>query len=82
MHDTVSLGPKNTLTARLQPVSFEINNLLLLLLLLDDDDIVGAVLCAVDDDDDLQQQQNVAKIRICIFTSASKSLTMSTVQFD
>lgn len=53
MHDTVSLCPKNTLTARLQPVSFEINNLLLLLplLLLDDDDIVGAAPCVVDDDD-------------------------------
>lgn len=37
MHEIVSSQLKNTLSARLQPVSFEINNLLLLLF--DDDDV-------------------------------------------
>lgn len=43
MHEIVSSTLKNTLSARLQPVSFEIINLLLLLFNVD----------AVDDDDDV-----------------------------
>lgn len=39
MHVIDSLKLKNTLIARLQPVSFEINNLLLLLFEDDDDDV-------------------------------------------
>lgn len=45
MHETVSLKLKNTLSARLQPVSFEINNLLLLLFDEDDVDVLGSGLC-------------------------------------
>lgn len=47
MHETVSLKLKNTLSARLQPVSFEINNLLLLLYDDDDADVLGIGLCVV-----------------------------------
>lgn len=43
IHEIVSSTLKNTLSARLQPVSFEIINLLLLLLFNDDDVDVLAV---------------------------------------
>lgn len=43
IHDIVSSKLKNTLSARLHPVSFEINNLLLLLFDDDDDDDVDVL---------------------------------------
>lgn len=47
MHEIVSSQLKNSLSARLQPVSFEINNLLLLLFDDDDDDDVDVLAVGV-----------------------------------
>lgn len=47
MHEIVSSTLKKTLSARLQPVSFEIINLLLLLLFKDDDDDVDVLAVGV-----------------------------------
>lgn len=58
MHDIVSSKLKNTLSARLQPVSFEINNLLLLLFDDDDADVLAVGTCELV----LELQQDTQKL--------------------
>lgn len=48
MHEMVSSKLKNTLSARLQPVSFEINNLLLLLFDDVDVDVLAVGVCELE----------------------------------
>lgn len=48
MHEIVSSKLKNTLSARLQPVSFEINNLLLLLFDDVDVDVLAVGFCELE----------------------------------